>query len=500
MHTGEIADIARYLSGGEVLLTAATGLGDASKDRRRWYIRELADAGALGVIVELGRAFRRLPPEMVAEAERLGILLAELEREVPFVAVTQEVHTAILNEHHEAQERATLIGDDLTRMVLEGQPLPALLEFLAERLHNPVVLEDGSRHAVSFAAHRAPVVPLLRNWHAHSRQGHHGGDVGVHFSDGSPRCVWSSIALRDEIWGRLHVLEVDTPLEDATSLALGRAASNFALYLLAERDVYLAETAERSLVGEVARGSSFSGDEFLARATGLGVDFDGELVMLVVGPAIATEEEVRGNGAEQTVREALRGVKWPSLVGVAGGRVAVVASADSPRRLEQSLEALVASLSGERPAYHVGVSRRVRASMLHRAFSEAQTAQQLGPTTDNGPVHHYDDLVLHRLLVPLLHAGPELSNFVESELGELVTYDDEHHSELVRTLDAYLQSNGSKAATADTLYLQRRSVYYRLTRIEQLLGRSIDVADHRVRLYLALRARELLEARALTAV
>jgi len=45
VHTGEIADIAQYLSGGEALLTAATGLGQEAAQMRS-YVRELADAGA----------------------------------------------------------------------------------------------------------------------------------------------------------------------------------------------------------------------------------------------------------------------------------------------------------------------------------------------------------------------------------------------------------------------------------------------------------------------
>jgi purine catabolism regulator len=46
--------------------------------------------------------------------------------------------------------------------------------------------------------------------------------------------------------------------------------------------------------------------------------------------------------------------------------------------------------------------------------------------------------------------------------------------------------------TAQKLHLQRRSVYYRLERIEQLLGRSLDDPEQRVRLYVALRAHEML--------
>ena len=36
------------------------------------------------------------------------------------MAVARPIHTAILNEQQQAQERATRIGDDFSRLVLEG--------------------------------------------------------------------------------------------------------------------------------------------------------------------------------------------------------------------------------------------------------------------------------------------------------------------------------------------------------------------------------------------
>jgi purine catabolism regulator len=503
VHTGEIADIARYLSGGEVLLTAATGLSDKAVNRRR-YIRELVDAGAAAVIVELGRAFGEIPPEMAEEAQSRGLVLAELERDLPFVAVTQQVHKVILSEHHEALERATEIGDQFSRLMLDGAHVPAMLDVLAQRLRNPVLLEDGSRHVVAFGHAGGSIQPILREWQRHSRRGHQGEAVGVQIADSEPRCAWSSVALRGEVWGRLHVLEVDAPLDAVTRLALGRAASNIALYLMAERDAYLSEEAERSLIAEVAHGANFSGDDFLARATGLGVDFDGELVMLVVAASATDNGESTDDGgdvdAAQRVRDALRKANWPSVVSSLSGQVVAVVSAVNKRAMESGLEALVGELSVGGLPYHVGVSRPARAPLLRRAYAEAQAAHELGPATSDRRVHRFDSLILHRLLTPLAKTGPHLANFVESELGELITYDAEHGSDLLHTLDAYLQSNGSKAATATALYLQRRSVYYRLNRIEQLLGRSIEPASHRVRLYLALRAREVMEARALVDV
>ena len=299
VHSGEIADIARFLSGGEVLLTAATGLGPPSVDRRR-YVRELSQAGAAAMIMELGRTFAELPADMAEEAEAQGLLIATLDREVPFVAVTRLIHTAILNEQQQAQERATRIGDDFSRLVLEGAHVPEMLALLAERLDNPVVLEDGLRRVVAYGYGRRPVAPILREWQRHSRRGHQGNAVGVQAAESEPHCVWTSVALRGEIWGRLHVLEVDSPIDAVTRLALGRAASNVALYLMAERQTYLSETAERSLVSDAAHGTNFSGDEFLARATGLGIDFDEDLVTIIVSRPGGRRSSRRQLGRQQS--------------------------------------------------------------------------------------------------------------------------------------------------------------------------------------------------------
>ena len=498
VHSGEIADIARFLSGGEVLLTAATGLSSPKADRRA-YVRELAQAGAAALIVELGRTFTELPAEMIDEAESRGLLIAVLEREVPFAEVTRLVHTAILREQYSAQERATQIGDDFSRLVLEGAHVPEMLELLASRLDNPVVLEDGLRRVVAYGQGSGPMAPVLREWHHHSRRGHQGTPVGVQTAESEPRCVWTSVALRGEIWGRLHVLEVDSAVDAVAQLALGRAASNIALYLLAERDAYLSETAERSLVSDAANRANFGGEEFLARATGLGIGFDEDLVMIVASRTDAATdggEATAQEAGEQRLRDWFRQSGWPSVVGMLSGQIVAVAASSPRGGMRPRLAELAGGLDDGAFVYRVGISRPARASVLRRAYAEAQIAYDLGPAMSSDPVHHYNDLVLHRLLTPLAKTGPQLTNFVESELGDLIAYDAQHNSDLLKTLDAFLQNNGNKAATADALFLQRRSIYYRLTRIEELLGRSIEPADHRARLYVALRAREVLEGRA----
>src|SRR4051794_28533278 len=97
VHVSEVSDIAHLLEGGELILTTGIALPEAPAALTT-YVDELAAVGVSGVAVELGRRYQRaLPGELVQAAERAGLPLLELRRETPFVAVTQAVHTLILD-------------------------------------------------------------------------------------------------------------------------------------------------------------------------------------------------------------------------------------------------------------------------------------------------------------------------------------------------------------------------------------------------------------------
>jgi purine catabolism regulator len=491
VHAGEIADIARFLTGGEVLLTAATGLGDGERSRRK-YIGDLGQVGVAAVIFELGRALRAIPKEMLNEARKHDLVLATLDREVPFAAVTHEVHTRLVNATHAASVRAMEIDDALNQLILDGAPLPAVLELLSERLQNPVVLEDAGHRVVSFGRASGSFTEVLRRWQSHSREAHRAVEgSSVHIADSEPRCAWTTVALRGEIWGRLHVLEGDSPLDDVVRLALARAAASIALLLMAERHAYVSEAAEDALVRGMASINDFMATDFTDRAAGLGVDLEGDLVVLAATTAGASppDNEDWHAHAAQDVRSALADAGWPAVVGSIEDSVVAVAKAGAKLRADAAGFAARLAATG---AYRVGVSRVCRASALPRAFQEARMAARVTPPGDDSNAQLFDDLALLRLLAPLA-AGPELATFVEGEIGELIAYDEQHNSYLVKTLEEFLQVNGNKQQMCSLLYLRRRSVYYRLERIEQLLGYSLDLPDRRARLYVALRGHELLE-------
>jgi DNA-binding PucR family transcriptional regulator len=72
-------------------------------------------------------------------------------------------------------------------------------------------------------------------------------------------------------------------------------------------------------------------------------------------------------------------------------------------------------------------------------------------------------------------------------LDPLTEYDETRNSDLIPTLAAFLECNGSWTACATRLHLHVNSVRYRIQRIEELCHRDLSRLEDRVEFFLALR-------------
>ena len=64
----------------------------------------------------------------------------------------------------------------------------------------------------------------------------------------------------------------------------------------------------------------------------------------------------------------------------------------------------------------------------------------------------------------------ELQRFHEETVAPLVAYDDQYETELVRTLESFLEADGNVAKTAERLFTHRHTIRYRLDRVRELSG------------------------------
>ena len=104
----------------------------------------------------------------------------------------------------------------------------------------------------------------------------------------------------------------------------------------------------------------------------------------------------------------------------------------------------------------------------------------------------FDDTGAYRLLLPAMSEDPaELERFYET-VEPLVAYDEQYETELVNTVETYLENDGNVAATAQQLFTHRHTIRYRLERARELCGHDVTSTEGREKLGLGLKSMRVL--------
>ncbi|MFE9111030.1 PucR family transcriptional regulator [Streptomyces collinus] len=508
VHAGEVPHIASLLKGGELLLTTGYGLGTRPAEQRA-FVRTLAERGIAALVVELGPRFTRLPAALVDTARSAGLPLVQLHREVPFVTVTEEVHTEIVNGHYALLQRAEEVHRRCTQALLSGGGVPQVLGILADFAANPVFLETADGQLLYAAGSGPEGADPLQVWEGlrgqHKDEPPLAGSVLVDVPGGGP----GSGGVR----ARLILLPVRTPLAPVHRMAAERAAGILAVVLMqARQEEELAARGRGDFLTDLAEGR-VTAEDAPAQARVLGFrPGNGPLLPVVMrlGDALSADGGgARSGGAEsgggwavlaRAVSEELSSLGVPVLLGVrpVEGRVLVLLGlrAESERaavadRVAAALRAGVGRAGlprpgGQPPVMVVGAAGPwpAAASGLRHAAETATAAQGL-PDRPWYDARRLDiDLLLWRL-----RDHEDLEAFVDRALGPLLEHDRRSRPPLLPTLTTYLAHAGRKAETARELHLNRQTLYNRLARIGELLGTDLDDPQTVLALSLALRAR-----------
>lgn len=143
--------------------------------------------------------------------------------------------------------------------------------------------------------------------------------------------------------------------------------------------------------------------------------------------------------------------------------------------------ATVIASSPRRGAIGVSEALREAAVLLELSIDSAATFEPQRET--------------YRLLVGvLIRDGDELVALKDNTIAELERYDAAHDTDLLVTLETFLNRHGSTTDTAETMTLHRHTVGYRLARVQEVSGLSPYESEGRERLSLGLKAHRIILA------
>ncbi|MER6475446.1 PucR family transcriptional regulator [Streptomyces filamentosus] len=220
-----------------------------------------------------------------------------------------------------------------------------------------------------------------------------------------------------------------------------------------------------------------------ALRTALGPDAEGLHALVCVAPWTGEDSP-----SPRTIpgAAALCALPWrgPAAGGTGHRALAVLVRLRSADNLSPAATAAERLRGAADPAAVAGIAAPRRGlGDLDACWREATAAARTAHAQPRlGPLARWADLGPYRLLTALPRAEPDPA--VRVLLGPA-------HTELARTAEVFLDHAGQAGRTAAALGIHRQTLYYRLSRVEQLTGLDLDTGEDRLLLHMALKAARL---------
>ncbi|GAQ55980.1 PucR family transcriptional regulator [Streptomyces acidiscabies] len=484
-HVSELPDPAEYMEGGELLLTTALKLDAEDPEAMRRYVRRLVEAGVVGLGFAVGVNYEDVPEALVEAARAEGLPLLEVPRRTPFIAISKAVSAALAADQYRAVTDGFAAQRELTRQTLAAGP-EGLLAALAAHLDGWAALYDPS----------GAVVAAAPEW-AWRRAARLTADVARLRERPAP----ASSVIDGEDRVELHSLGTGRRPRAALAVGTATAPGTAERYAVHSAIALLTLTTERSralraaeqrigaavlrmlLAGEPDHARAVAGDLY----AGL-LDAPFRVIVAEPGPGARVRD---GEGPLEEFAEALESAgaraAEPVLVVPEGERLVVVAVDDGgvlAETVEYAAE-VEADRSTEGHDLVIGLSGPAGPSTA--AVGHKQAEQSLSVARRRGRAFVEHDQLASGSVLPLL-ADDAVRAFSDGLLRALHEHDATGRGDLVASLRAWLSRHGQWDSAAADLGVHRHTLRYRMRRVEEILGRSLDDPDVRMELWLALKA------------
>jgi sugar diacid utilization regulator len=369
----------------------------------------------------------------------------------------------------------------ISEAVESGLGLPEVVRAGARALDASLVLIDRSSAVLAVAARST-------------------ADERALMSD-APGVTTHELRVGDTVVGRLRARgRSGEPPEALLRVVTTMIASEVERVRAPER---ASEAAQAAFLQAVLRREVTDRGDIIARAEELAVDLSGGGAVVVVrsrhyAPA---DEDWRVRvlaAAERAARASAPG----SLAAVidpptdASGHVVVLLPATADGDVRRVADAIARELRSSLHGFTfaVGLSRVANDPVdLYRAGNEALLAANVAEAGPEDAVLAFEETGAYRLLLPAMSEDPaELQRFFAETVEPLVTYDEQYETDLVQTLETFLDADANVAGTAQRLFTHRHTIRYRLERVRDLTGLDVSSTDGREKLGLGLKAMRVL--------
>ncbi|MDV2686533.1 PucR family transcriptional regulator ligand-binding domain-containing protein [Alkalihalophilus lindianensis] len=490
VHVVEVIQIRNLLRGNELILTTGLGFKD-DPSLFVQFIQQLIECEAAGLCIEIGTNTSTIPQEVIDLANTHQFPIIMFNHEVPFVEITQDIHSTLINKQYQVITDLEYYSQQLNKKLLEISEYDEILTFCQTYLNVQVMarLNENDLRFYPDAPKREKQKLMKERECAKSIK--------------QARIAWQPVMLLGNEYAEVIIFSKDRDLTEYDYLILDRTVTALAQQLL--RILYVEErkNAEESqwmldwLEG-VHREEIIH--EHLASLEP-GLELNGAVVCVCKYQPVKHGVESDCTYLKLWMRTVFEQYGFHLFtIDVRQDLVLVLCNKRSAEDWkERAVEAFERVRQQEGTgkksisAYKFGVGKFIyQLEEISLSYKTAREALLLtNRATKKDMSMFYDDLHLYRIL-SVIHQHANLDEIVSDYLAPVIEYDQRYNGQLLETLKAYLACSGSKQETAKRLFIVRQTLYHRIEKLEKILGTDFMEAEKRLALEFMLLAKDYL--------
>jgi purine catabolism regulator len=492
VHVVEVASMRNLLNGNELILSTGVSWKD-NTDLFVSMIKEFLEYNAAGLCIEMGTYMSEIPAEVIGIANDHHFPIIIFSEEVPFVQITQDIHSNIINQQYQKISDLENYSQNLNKRLLQIESYEDILQCIFAALDLQIIF-----HLKNFEYEFVPEISQTEQIQIMNQ-------LEAAKINPSDHLASSPIILFGQEYAELFIYSKDLKISEYDLLILDRTATALAQHLLREMYVEEKKRVEEFewLYGwlEGEHGSEGISEYFAQN----GIKTKTNEAVVLITKLITLKEKITQDVTylkllfrsvfEQNGFIVFSVEKSHELTFILVNnrtkrnfkdriRLAIESIIDSEFIRKQSSAKIVIAAGSF-------IDNLIEVHKSYHTAKETQRIQQ--KMTNKANYYFYEDLHLYRL-ISQMSKHVNLEELAAEYLQPVIQYDQKYNGKLLETLKAYLECNGSKQEAASKLFIVRQTLYHRLQKLENILGKDFMEHEKRVAIEFMLLVQDYLSA------
>lgn len=498
-----------WLSPGELIVTSGYFFKDGP-DALEKFLHSFNRLNISGICIKPQIYLTPLPPKLITLCNSMNIPLIEVPYGIAFSKIMTTVMNLLSNSATESFQMAMDINTKFMEYGLEGDDINFLRQKLEQLLDNPLIITNtdwtilSNTHSNAFTNYTKTAngltyfdVTCMSEIPANLNKLKH--PVNITFKDQSSGMILP-VFFKDVSYGYIIVLQKDRPLLKKDYIALEYASFSVALKIVHQAEKERIENrVKRDFYRELLSGN-MSINNLKSHDVEFDYDIPYSVFLFTVTPSnLKNQSPVQKKYDEdRLMRNILKithkynhpmgknlhifkqGAYFIGLVGYP-----ITSEEKNTVKLVSFFKELTHFIQSSFPTdmlINIFVGSTHPIQTINQSYNEAINMIRF-THSDKSEIYFADHFFFESFFQTRI-SNNDAEEFIQHYLSKLIEHDQESDSNLLETLDIYIQHHQNLATASRQLFIHRNTLLYRIDKIEKLL--NCDISDPSTTLNLSL--------------